>query len=62
MKNWFKRHYEVWLLLRAAKILNRNVERSPVVSRRDNNYLDDVEEELKAIAQRIKSEYNTWPS
>ncbi|WP_070962736.1 hypothetical protein [Vibrio sonorensis] len=58
MKNWFKKHYEAWLLLRAAKILNRNVERSPVINRRDNNYLFEVEFELKAIAQRIKSEYN----
>jgi hypothetical protein len=58
MKNWFKKHYEAWLLLRAAKILNRNVERSSVINRRDNNYLFEVEFELKAIAQRIKSEYN----
>ncbi|EHK6026359.1 TPA: hypothetical protein ACMDWR_003189 [Vibrio cholerae] len=58
MKNWFKKHYEARLLLLAAKILNRNVERSPVINRRDNNYLFEVEFELKAIAKRIKSEYN----
>ncbi|MFA4728047.1 hypothetical protein [Vibrio vulnificus] len=57
MKNWFKKHYEAWLLLIAAKILNRNVERSPVINRRDNNYLFEVEFEVKAIAKRIKSEY-----
>lgn len=58
MKNWLKKHYEAWLLLQAAKMLNRNVERSPVIDRRDNNFLFEVEFELKAIAQRIKSEYN----
>ncbi|EGZ6889770.1 hypothetical protein V5H08_11835 [Vibrio cholerae] len=58
MKNWFKKHYEAQLLLLAAMILNRNVERSPVINRRDNNYLSEVEFELKAIAKRIKSEYN----
>ncbi|HAS2609516.1 TPA: hypothetical protein P7L42_003273 [Vibrio cholerae] len=58
MKNWFKKHYEAQLLLLAAMILNRNMERSPVINRRDNNYLSEVEFELKAIAKRIKSEYN----
>ncbi|UTZ34846.1 hypothetical protein HB762_26665 (plasmid) [Vibrio campbellii] len=56
--NWLKKHYEAWLLLQAAKILNRNVERSPVINRRDNNYIFEVEFELRAIAKRIKSEYN----
>ena len=55
--NWLKKHYEAWLLLHAAKILNRNVERSPVINRRDNNYIFEVEFELRAIAKRIKSEY-----
>lgn len=54
---WFKKHYEAWLLLRAAKILSRNVERSPVITRSDNNYLFEVEFEVKMIAKRIKSEY-----
>lgn len=58
MQNWLKKHFEASLLLLAAKILDRNVQRSPVINRRDNNYLFEVEFELKAISQRIKSEYN----
>jgi hypothetical protein len=58
MKKWLKKHYEAWLLLLAAKLLNRNVERSAVVTRSDNNYLFEVEYELRKISQRIKSEYN----
>jgi len=58
MKKWIKKHYEAWLLLRASKILNRNVERSPVITKSDNDYLFEVEFELKAIAKRIKTEYN----
>lgn len=56
--NWLKKHYEAWLLIRAAKILNRNVERSPVINRRDNNYIFEVEFELRSIAKRIKTDYN----
>lgn len=38
MKGWIRRHFEAWLVLVAAKILiGRNVQRSVVVSRRDNN-------------------------
>jgi hypothetical protein len=58
LKNWFKKHYEAWLLLLAAKILDRNVERSPVINRRDNNFLFEIEFEIKEIAQRIRTEYN----
>ncbi|WP_150141233.1 hypothetical protein [Candidatus Enterovibrio escicola] len=58
MKNWFKKHFEASLLLLAARILDRNVKRSPVINRRDNDYLFEVEFELKAVAKRIKSEYN----
>ena len=58
MKNWLKKNYESFLILIAAKILDRNVERSPVINRKDNNYLFEVEFELKAIAKRIRNEYN----
>lgn len=38
MKRFFRRKFEVWLILMAAKILiDRNVQRAAVVSRRDNN-------------------------
>lgn len=58
MKNWFKKHYESLLLKVAAKILDRNVARSPVINRRDNNSIFEMEFELRAIAKRIKTEYN----
>ena len=38
MKQLIRRKLEAWLILLAAKILiDRNVQRSAVVSRRDNN-------------------------
>ncbi len=38
MKRYFRRKFEAWLILLAAKILiDRNVQRAVVVSRRDNN-------------------------
>ena len=59
MRNWFKRHYEAWHVMRAAKILmNRNVVRSPVVSRRDNNDMWYMAEKLESIAERMRDGYN----
>ena len=38
MTGFVRRKFEAWMILLAAKILEgRNVHRSPVVSRRDNN-------------------------
>lgn len=53
MKAWF----EAKLLRLAAWILDRNVERALVISRRDNNYIFDVEHNLISIAKRIENGY-----
>ncbi|WP_369781527.1 hypothetical protein [Pseudomonas sp. WC2401] len=46
------------LRLLAAKILiDRNVQRSAVVSRRDNNDMWAMAEKLEAIAKRISKNY-----
>jgi len=43
----------------AAWILGgRNVTRSPVVSRRDNNEMFEMDSELRAIARRIRKQYS----
>ncbi len=52
-----RRRFEAGLLLLAAWLLNRNVERSPVTSRRDNNWLFEAQYELRKVAQRILAEY-----
>ena len=52
-----KARFEAFLLKLAAWMLNRNVERSMVVSRRDNNWLFEAVFELRAIAGRIESGY-----
>lgn len=58
MKYLFRRKLEAWLILLAAKILEgRNVHRSPVVSRRDNNKMYGMAEELEYIAKRISKNY-----
>ena len=58
MKRFFRRKAEAWLILLAAWILSgRNVHRSPVVSRRDNNQMFEMAGELKDIAQRISKGY-----
>lgn len=57
MKLWFKKHFEAALLLIASKILSRNVERSPVITRRDNDKIFEMEHDLAAIAERIKNDY-----
>lgn len=58
MKRFVRRKFEAWLILLAAKILSgRNVHRSPVVSRRDNNQMFEIAGELEEIAQRISTNY-----
>ena len=58
MKRFIRRKFEVWLILLAAKILiDRNVHRAAVVSRRDNNDMWAMAERLEAIAQRISTNY-----
>ena len=58
MKRFIRRKAEAWLILLAAKILiGRNVQRSPVVSRRDNNDMWYMAEKLEDIAERISKKY-----
>lgn len=58
MKRLIRRKVGAWLILLAAKILEgRNVHRSPVVSRRDNNRMYGMVEELEGIAERISNKY-----
>jgi len=58
VKRFVRRKLEAWLILLAAKILmDRNVQRSPVVSRRDNNDMWAMAEKLEAIATRISKKY-----
>ena len=58
MKDWVSRHFEAWLILLAAKILTgRNVQRSAVVSRRDNNDMWYMAEKLEQIAKRMRNKY-----
>ena len=58
MKRFIRRKFEAWLILLAAKILiDRNVQRSAVVSRRDNNDMWAMAEQLEAIATRISKKY-----
>lgn len=55
----FIRHrLEAALILMAARIIaGRNVPRSGVVSRRDNNEMGYMAEKLEGIADRIKRQY-----
>lgn len=58
MKRLIRRKIEAWLILLAAKILiDRNVQRSAVVSRRDNNDMWAMADKLDAIAKRISKKY-----
>ena len=58
MKRLIRRKFEAWLIMLAAKILiDRNVHRAAVVSRRDNNDMWAMAERLEAIAQRISTNY-----
>jgi hypothetical protein len=53
-----RRRFEALLLRLAARVLDRNVQRSAVVSRRDNNWLFEAVYELRSIARRIESGYD----
>jgi hypothetical protein len=58
MKRFIRRKLEASLILLAAKILiDRNVHRAAVVSRRDNNDMWAMAERLDAIARRISKGY-----
>ena len=58
MKRLIRRKIETWLVLLAARILiGRNVQRSAVVSRCDNNAMWAMAEQLEAIAKRISKKY-----
>lgn len=53
-----RRKVEAWMIRLAAKILmDRNVQRSMVVSRRDNNDMWYMAEKLEGIADRINNGY-----
>ncbi|MBP0948893.1 hypothetical protein JTA33_00325 [Pseudomonas sp. 20GA0080] len=57
-KGWFRRKLEAGLIRIAARILlDRNVPRSLVVSRRDNNDMWYMAERLDDIADRISRQY-----
>lgn len=53
-----KKYFEAALLRLAAFIIDRNVQRAGVVSRKDNNWLFEAHFELHAIANRITKDYN----
>ena len=53
-----KERFEAALLRLAAWILDRNVQRSMVISRTDNNWIFAAEHELRDIASRIEASYN----
>ena len=55
---FLRRRLESAAILIAARILaGRNVQRSGVVSRRDNNDMGYMAEKLESIAYRIKRKY-----
>lgn len=57
-RGFVRRKFEAWLILLAAKILiDRNVQRTAVVSRRDNNDMWAMAEKLEGIAKRISKNY-----
>ena len=53
-----KKYFEAAMLRFAAWIIDRNVQRAGVTSRKDNNWLFEAHFELHAIANRITREYN----
>ncbi|MFQ2706191.1 hypothetical protein ACK3ZA_04835 [Aeromonas caviae] len=58
MKDCIRRHVEAWLVLLAAIILiGRNVHRSKAVSRKDNNSMWYMAEDLEQIANRMRNKY-----
>lgn len=58
MKRLISRKIEAWLILLAANILiERNFQRCAVASRRDNNAIWAMTEQLQATAKRISKKY-----
>lgn len=58
MKGFFKRHYEAAFIRLAIRVLScRNVSRSQVASRRDNNDMYYMSEKLESIEKRIRTGY-----
>jgi hypothetical protein len=57
MRPNIKARFEALALRAAAALLDRNVARSMVVSRKDNNWLFEAVFELRAIAKRIEDGY-----
>ncbi|MCF1487525.1 hypothetical protein LZ838_09140 [Pseudomonas sp. AA27] len=56
---WLRRQLEAVLIVLAAWILGgRNVTRSGVVSRRDNNEMFEMDCRLRDIARRIRNQYS----
>jgi hypothetical protein len=47
----------MWISIARKILIGRNVKRSAVVSRRDNNDMWSMAEQLEAIEQRIKNKY-----
>lgn len=52
-----KARFEAALLRLAAWILDRNVQRSLVISRSDNNRIFEMPYDLRAIADRVEKGY-----
>ncbi|WP_440972969.1 hypothetical protein [Pseudomonas koreensis] len=60
---WLRRRLEAAILVLAAWIIDgRNVQRSGVVSRRDNNDMRYMAEKLEGIAGRISNKYQEPPA
>lgn len=58
IKNAIHLRFEVLLIAVARKILiERNVQRSPHVSRRDNNRMWEMAEQLESVERRMKTKY-----
>ena len=52
-----RKYFEAALIRFAAWALDRNVQRSPVINRHDNNYIFEVYLELNEISKRIRRDY-----
>lgn len=52
-----KARFEAALIRIAAWLLDRNIKRSMVVSRQDNNWIFDAVFQLRGIARRIERGY-----
>lgn len=60
MKKWIRTRIEVTFIRLARSILiGRNTNRSPVVSRRDNNEMWSMAERLESIEARMLNNYKS---